>query len=203
MIKKYLIVLLILTAAFSTVPAEGFKLERAVINYKITGNNTEFIGNGTMEMAFDKFGKYMSTTMKSNEMSTTTIITPDSEYMINWNEKTAMDLKSLGSMGGMMENDQFDMDIDEAEMGTVVGTETIIGKKCTIYLNKEDGGQAKYWLWEGMPLKVVTEYEGMKTTMEATSVSTPSSIPASKFQVPKGIEIQKMPSFSFPMPKMN
>ena len=148
MIKKYLTVMLILTAAFTAVQAEGFKLERAVINYKITGNNTEFMGNGTMEMAFDRFGEYMSTTMKSNEMNTTTIITPDSEYMINWNDKTAMDLKSLGSMGGMMENEQPDMEIDEDDMGTPVGTETILGKKCTIYLKKEDGGQAKYWLWE-------------------------------------------------------
>ncbi|MDX9800234.1 MAG: DUF4412 domain-containing protein [Spirochaetia bacterium] len=201
--KKYLIAMLILTAAFSAVSADGFKIERAVINYKITGTDTDFIDNGTMEMAFDKFGQYMSTTMKSSELSTTTIITPDSQYMINWNEKIAMDLESFGEMGDMMDDDQFDMDIDEDEMGTPIGTETILGKKCTIYLDKDDDGQVKFWVWQGLPLKVVTEYEGMKTTMEATSVSTPSSIPASKFQVPKGIEIQKMPSFSFPMPNMN
>ncbi len=195
---KRLFFVIIILALTQTVFAKGFEAERAIINYKISSSDQEFMGNGTMEIAYDKFGKYMSTTTKTKEMNATTIISPEGEYLINWDDKTAMDLKSFG--GGINEEA---IVLEKEDEGEIIGNENIIGKNCTIHFYQDENGWEKYWLWQGIPLKVVSEIEGMKTTVEATSVSTPSSIPAAKFKVPKDVEIQKMPSFSFPLPGMN
>jgi hypothetical protein len=147
----------------------------------------EYMGNGTMEIAFDSFGKYVATTSKTREMDVTTIISPDGDYMINWIDKTGMDISGFGDI----KEDGFDF--EKEDDGEIIGSETILGKNCDIHLYKDEYGSEKLWLWQGVPLKVVSDMEGIITTMEATAVSTPASIPASKFKVPAGIEILKMP----------
>lgn len=194
--KKWITIMVLLAVLAPSAFAKGFGIERAIINYKVTSSDQQYMGNGTMEIAYDKFGQYMATTTKAGGINATTIISPDGEYMINWDDKTAMDLSMFGDMGDDM------LDLEKEDEGKIIGTETVLGKKCTVHLYQDDEGTEKYWLWEGIPLRMISEFDGIKTTMEATSVSTPSSIPASKFTVPKGIEIQKMPSFSFPVPGM-
>jgi len=190
--KKILIIMIIAAALLSvqSLSAEGPKIEKAIIAYKVTSTDQEYMGNGTMEIAYDNFGKYMATTSITGEMNVTTIISPEGDYMINWNDKTGMDLSAFGDM----KEDGFDFEKDDE--GEKIGTETILGKNCEIRLYKDEYGWEKLWLWQGVPLKVVSDSEGIVTTMEATAVSTPASIPPSKFKVPAGIEILKMPGLN-------
>lgn len=196
--KKVLILtaVLLLAVTFSNSFCEkNYEIEKAIITYKLSGMQT-----GTMEITFDKYGEYVSmTTNVPGQGKSTTIMTPDESYMINWNEKTAMDLSMFGE--DMMEDDSMGMDADFENKAKIVGKEKILGKNATIYLYKpEEGGTAKYWIWKSVMLKTVTEINGMSSVMEATSLKTPSSIPAKTFKVPAGIKKQGMPSFSLPIP---
>ncbi len=170
---------------------KNYGVEKAIITYKISGAMS-----GTMEITFDKYGEYTSMTTQTPEGKITNISTPDKDYMINWEEKTAMDMSMFGE--GMMEDESMDLEVEED--AEIIGEETLLGKKCSIYLYKDEDGSSKSWVWENIVLKAVSESEGMTTTMLATDLKTPASIPASTFKVPGNIKIQKMPSFSLPVP---
>ncbi len=191
-----LIAVLLTTVIFSNSFCEkNYEVEKAIIKYKLTG-----MVSGTMGMTFDKYGKYVSVTTESSEASKTTMImTPDNTYMIDWSSKTAMDLSAMG--GDIMDDSSPDPDIDYDVDAKKIGTEKILGKKASIYLYKpEEGGSIKYWVWKNIMLKSITDMNGMKSTMTATSLKTPSSIPAKTFKIPAGITVQGMPSFSLPIP---
>lgn len=185
---------LLLAVTFSNSFCEkNYEIEKAIITYKLSGMQT-----GTMEIAFDKHGEYVSmTTNVPGHGKSTTIMTPDESWMIDWNKETAMDLNMLGDM----EDDGMGIESDLENESKIVGKEKILGKNATIYLYKpEEGGTAKYWIWKSVMLKTVTEINGISSIMEATSLKTPSSIPAKTFKVPKNIKKQGMPSFSLPIP---
>ena len=187
---------LILAFTFSNSYCEKtYEIEKAIVKYKLSGMMT-----GTMEITFDKYGEYVSTTTESSQAGKTTfIMTPDSSYMINWQQKTAMDMSMMGE--DMMEEDDPSADIDFDAEAKKLGTEVILGKKATIYLYKpEEGGTMKYWVWKNIMLKSVADINGMKSTTEAISLKTPKSIPAKTFKVPSNIKTQAMPSFSLPIP---
>ena len=174
---------------------KNYELEKAIINYRMSGMMT-----GTMELIFDKYGDYISTTTESPDTPKSTIIeTPETTYMINWNDKIAMD---MGRMDEDMMDDSFPEEADDFEANsTKAGTEKILGKNAAVYIYKpEEGGTVKYWIWKGLMLKSITEIDGMTSTIEATSLETPGSIPAKTFKVPAGITVQKLPSFSLPIP---
>ncbi len=196
--KKVLLLTAVLLFVFifsNSFCEKSYEIEKAIVNYKMTG-----IMSGTMELIFDKYGEYVSTTTESpGTPKSTMIMTPDSSYMINWEDKTAMDMGMMGE--GMMEDEGPESDIDFEDEAKKVGTETILGKKATVYLYEpEEGGKAKYWVWKNIMLKSESEINGMKSTMEATSLKTPGSIPSKTFKVPSNIKVQKMPSFSLPIP---
>ena len=77
---------------------------------------------------------------------------------------------------------------------TVVGTETIDGKVCTVVQYSVDGQTMKMWLWQdhGIPIRVeVTTAQGM-TVMEYKNIQF-VDIPDSMFALPAGVEIIQMP----------
>ena len=190
----FLTSVLFLALTFSNSYCEKkYEIEKAVITYKISG-----MMSGTMELIFDKYGEYVSTTMENPGSSkTTTLMTPENTYMINWQDKTAMDL----GMFGESEDADPAADVDFESEAKKMGTEKILGKTATIYLYKpEEGGSAKYWVWKNIMLKSITEMNGIKSVMEATSLKTPGTIPAETFKVPANIKMQAMPSFSLPIP---
>jgi len=75
------------------------------------------------------------------------------------------------------------------------GKETILGKDCAIYGMKENvDGQdivMKVWIWEGIPMKSESSVSGIDVTMEALEIKVNIEVPASKFQVPKGVKMEK------------
>ena len=73
-----------------------------------------------------------------------------------------------------------------------VGTEEILGRKCTKYtLEVVYGGQTTYstvWIWKGIPLKNETSSNGMViVTEQATEIQENAEVPAMKFLVPEGV----------------
>ena len=73
-----------------------------------------------------------------------------------------------------------------------VGTEEILGRKCTKYtLEVVYGGQTTYstvWIWKGIPLKNETSSNGMViVTEQATEIQENAEVPAGKFLVPEGV----------------
>lgn len=68
------------------------------------------------------------------------------------------------------------------------GTETILGKKCTIWK-----GMNTIWAWKGLVLKSETNIMGMKIAETATSIKTDINVPASKFEIPSDYNVQEAP----------
>lgn len=75
-----------------------------------------------------------------------------------------------------------------------VGTETVLGKTCDKYTIDYKKQQMKgyYLVWNGIALKTELTMMGMKTVVEVTKINENASIPADKFEIPKGIKIQSM-----------
>jgi len=75
--------------------------------------------------------------------------------------------------------------------GKKIGTETIDGKVCNIYLypKKAFGIETKMWIWRDKKIPVKTETEF--TTTEYKNISF-EDIPSSEFELPKGVEITEM-----------
>jgi len=73
-----------------------------------------------------------------------------------------------------------------------VGTQSFLGKTCDKYTIdfKKQQMKGSYLVWNGIALKTEMTVMGMKTTIEATKIEENPTIPADKFEVPKGIKIQ-------------
>jgi len=67
-------------------------------------------------------------------------------------------------------------------------TETIAGKKCEIW----KGSLGRIWIWKSLALKSETVVLGINITETAVSVKINTSVPASKFEIPKGIDVQNV-----------
>ena len=65
-------------------------------------------------------------------------------------------------------------------------TEIIAGKKCEIW----KGDLGRIWVWKSLALKSETNILGVSIVEVAVSVKIDISIPSSKFEVPRGIEIE-------------
>ena len=71
-------------------------------------------------------------------------------------------------------------------------TETIVGKKCEIW----KGALGRIWIWKSLALKSETVVLGINITETAVSVKINTSVPASKFEVPNGIDIQEIKTYN-------
>ncbi len=67
-------------------------------------------------------------------------------------------------------------------------TETILGKKCEIW----QGSLGEICVWKGLALRTKTKIIGMKMEEVATKITIDTKISASKFEVPKDMEIQEV-----------
>ncbi len=84
---------------------------------------------------------------------------------------------------------------------TVVGTETIDAKLCTVVEYVDPEGKVKTWLWQkqGLPVRMeVTTTEGISRTDWKNFDF--GDIPDDKFELPTGVEIMEMPGGMPPMP---
>ena len=208
--KKIIVsILIIRIISFSVVYAEQTKryaIKSGHIVYELTGNVT-----GEKEVWFDDYGmksyeeENTSTTIKMFGITNTekehSIIIMDGEtfYDIDMVTNTCYKgtLPSIEQMqnlaNDMTEAEQKQMadDIMKSLDGQKLGEETFLGKTCEVM---EVTG-IKSWIYNGITLKTEANIMGIVSNETATKFEENVKVPASKFDPPKGITYEEMPSF--------
>jgi hypothetical protein len=181
-----------------------FDVKSGKIEYKIEGKT-----KGTKTLWFDDYGRYQYeytvTTTKMFGMTTKSesLKIRDKEWMydINLVDKTgtkmhvdqanqmlnvATDATTDEQLKKFGEDIQKDMDIKDG------GTETILGRSCKVTTSGKLN--SKTWEYKRIFLKTTADLGGVlgSSNEEAISFEENISIPASKFSVPSGIEIQEI-----------
>ncbi|MGD0712082.1 MAG: hypothetical protein ABR968_12995 [Bacteroidales bacterium] len=77
---------------------------------------------------------------------------------------------------------------------TKQGTEVVLGKTCDKYFMDDPTLKMKstYCVWNGIPLKSEVDMGGMKATVTATKIQENVSVPADRFEIPKGITVREI-----------
>jgi hypothetical protein len=156
--------------------------------------------NGTMTMTWINHGKKFRQDMKlsvgqqGKQMSINSWTVADGGYIYTYQPSMgqqvmrmkmpkemaaagALGLPSPGAAGG----------------GKVVGKGKILGYPCEIRTVGPGGkqGQAKLWIWNGMPLKMeAAGPQGQGMTMVATRVETAPKVSLGDFKVPAGYQVR-------------
>ncbi len=75
------------------------------------------------------------------------------------------------------------------------GTETILGKNCTVYSMNFNGGQmaGTVSVWNGIPLKMEMGNKEGKITLLATSIDEHPVLPAGEFEIPNDVTFHETP----------
>ncbi|NOU47683.1 MAG: hypothetical protein HOO86_11565 [Bacteroidales bacterium] len=181
-----------------------FDVKSGKIEYKIEGKT-----NGTKTLWFDDYGRYQyehtvtSTKMFGMTTKAESLKIRDKEWMydINLVEKTGTKMhvdnanEMLNGVTDATTDDQLkkfgedmqkDMDMKDG------GTESFLGRTCKVTTSGKLN--SKTWEYKRIFLKSTVELGGIlgSSNEEATSFEENISIPASKFTVPSGIEIQEI-----------
>lgn len=198
--KKNLLLIMVILFALEGF-AQNYKryaFKSGIIKYKYEGKTT-----GTEVLYFDDYGKkeakYSNTVTKmlgvKSYENTITILNGD--QVINYDEKTGKATKSTNPAIHAFTTDE-DMDYEEYAIEMMkslgfekVGTETVLGKNCDVW-----EGMGTIYTWKGLSIKSNTKIMGMNINIIATDVQTNVRIPASKFELPAGVEVNTMNNFS-------
>lgn len=181
-----------------------FDVKSGKIEYKIEGKT-----KGTKTLWFDDYGRFQYehtvTTTKMFGMTTKEerLRIRDKEWMYDLNlvDKTGtkMHVDQANEMLNVVtdattdeqlkkfgEDVQKDMDMKDG------GIETILGRQCKVTTSGKLN--SKYWEYKRIPLKMSVDFGGMlgSSNEEAISFEENISVPASKFSVPSGFEIQEI-----------
>lgn len=171
----------------------------AKIEYRISGKTS-----GKEVLYFKDYGrteaKYNESVLEMgngdlSESHYFTLIKDQWAYNINLKENSGT--KSKSSLHPFFAEVYDSLDIDKAlesyfqEIGgEIIGTDTILGKKCNVWEMKKY--QGKIWIWENIPLK--NEYgmaEGSVSTV-ATKIEVNIDIPDKVFDIPENISIYEI-----------
>ena len=149
-----------------------YEVKCAVVKYKYTEGKV----TGQQERAFDNYGKLERRHEKTSKLETYLYIRDNKNYNLNVKKKT-MTVKADNQLNFRNPNESRIKKTDKRK------TATILGKTCTLYQTSS----SDYWVWKGIVLKKVDhKKDGTQAIIEATSIQTPTSLPASTFEVPKG-----------------
>lgn len=202
-------IMLVLPIVASAIDIKKYQVKSGIIEYKIEGTI-----NGTETVYFDDYGikeaRLTKTVVKifgiSNETETLTITDKEWNYNIDLKEKTGTKMKNeqmKQMLDGLTqkEYEEFGKKMMTEMGGKLVGNESILGYNCEVWDVSKIS--SKTWNYKYVPLKTEVNMMGA-TTYLATSFKENVSIPADKFQVPKGIKVteQEMPEGEMDMFKM-
>jgi len=146
------------------------------------------------------------TKTESAFMGQTTIVIIDNEEMVMYSYDPAQNTvykADIGESQAVSGTESFE-DVFEKYNPTIVGTEIIDGKMCTVIEYETEGiaVSTKMWIWQeyGSPIKVESTQSiaGRSTTMvmEMKNIKF-GSIPDSEFELPEGAEIREFePGFT-------
>ncbi len=158
---------------------------------------------------------------KTKDIDSLQIIDPDYVYILDLVEKKGIKIRNSKQYGKASYESLSDeekkafhnrmekrniISLDLLSLGTKIGTDKILGRKCDVYEAGEkptdenlpealEGGRGskyvKSWIWSNakIPLKVITEGVGYKNKLVATKIEENVEIPESIFSVPAGVEV--------------
>lgn len=152
---------------------------------------------GTMKQVVNMFGQKTTTTtyfdeygaLTCSEVSSplgdiATIIRDGMAYMVNLSDKSVQKNAAPKSVNYLDLNDEIVSKYKIQE----VGKDKVCGKECVKYSEQiEQMGQtAKVTVsvWQGIPLKTVTEISGVKVTVETISLDLETVVESYHFEVP-------------------
>ncbi|MCD6545009.1 MAG: hypothetical protein J7K34_10935 [Flavobacteriaceae bacterium] len=172
-----------------------FPFKSGIIEYQKTGKT-----KGTTTKYIDEYGYKQADYGESitkifghkTEEKEETILIGPTVYTINYKENTVNKGKNpvyetyANSKGNYDELGKKSMKaLGFSDTGE---TETILGKKCEIW----KGSLGEICIWKGLALKTKTKIFGMKMEEVATKINIDTKVSASKFEIPKGMEIQEI-----------
>lgn len=170
-----------------------YSIKSGIIEYKYSG-----VRSGKSILYFDDYG--LKSAMK-NEISTQyskdnnwVISLKDEQYTYDPakpNEGTKMKNPLLEGFFEMQQTD-FDKFVEEfySRMGyKKVGTEKYLGKDCIAY----KGELGKILIWNGILLYTETDFSGVKSKQEATSIKVNIPVDKKYFEIPKNTKFKEVP----------
>ena len=141
---------------------------------------------------FDNYGnlQYSRTkmSMMGMDIDMGTLQRDGKTYMINYSDKTVQDGQSMGM--GRQDINYLNLTEEVIAKNKIkeVGEEEVSGKPCKVYTTEvSQMGQTvevKVYVWEGIPMKTVTNAMGMEIVAKVVDVKE-GAVDASLFEVPK------------------
>ncbi len=174
-----------------------YTVKSGIIEYKYSGSMS-----GTETVYFDNYGqketKYQNIEVSimgtKQKMNKTIYSTLESIITVDNNTKTGMKIpnpiNSVLPKDKKQEVKDLGIKLMEKMGAKKVGNEKVLDKDCEVW---EMMGN-KFYIWNGFMIKSDVNMMGMKTTVIATKIELDVNVPADKFEVPKDIKFQKMPS---------
>jgi hypothetical protein len=181
----------------------GYKLfpfKSAIVEYKYEGNSkgshVKYIDNYGYKQADYADAETKVFGMVSKEKSAV-IKNGPKIYTIDYKTKTAnVGVNDLYE-SYMNSTDKNSNDIGEQAMHDLGfeysgRNEVVMGKNCKVY----EGSLGEIWVWNNLPLKSNTRVLGIKVTETATKLEIDASVPNSKFEIPKNIEVNDVSAYA-------
>lgn len=174
----------------------------AVKRYEVKSGYIKYENtHGTEELYWKNFGeqeaRYQDATVSVFGMTKTTrtVNIIDGKwgysYELGSNTATKIDheemMKQVMGAKGQQPRD-FSEQMLEAFGAQKVGTDTVLGKKTTVY-NLTDFGDYKVWVYKGLALKAEMQMMGFDFSMKAVEFKENASIDQAKLSLPAGIQI--------------
>lgn len=199
LIKKVFTLFIITVFVFSqTVNAQKtslkpYKIKSGIIEYKYSG-----IRSGKSILYFDDYGlkSAMKNEIKSEYKNDNSwVISLKEEQYIFDPAKPDEGIKMKNPLlEGFFEMQQSDFDkfVEEfySKMGfKKTGTEKYLGKDCIVYR----GELGKVLIWDGIMLFMESDFGGMKSRQEATSIKINVPVDQKYFIIPKNIKFKEAP----------
>ncbi len=194
------IIMAILLGGFSLFSHAGnlenmkfYEIEEGRIDYAMTGVNT-----GTESMEWNNWGRKTARRTKGTmsmmgiTQSLDQLMFTDGRWVYNVNQTdntaTKMENPMFKDMAHRKDLDMMKVGADfmKAMEGKIVGTETIIGKKCDMWEMKQM--MTKTCIWRGIPLKTISGMPGMEVTQTAVHLNL-GSVPDKRVSLPASVKV--------------
>lgn len=203
--KKYfaiLMVMIFLMAEHAEAVAKRYQIKSGIVKYKISGQS-----NGTEEFYWNGFGqkeaRHTETTVNifGIKQRTRSLLIIDGNWAYSYNPKTNTATKinyqeMTKNMAGKTLAGYSDSMI-EAYGGKKVGTEKVLGKKCTVY-ELTNFNNYKVWIWKGLPLKMESNFMEFDYLMEAVDIQENAHFDQAKLTLPNGARIEEIKAGDMP-----
>lgn len=178
--------LLVMAIAASAQENKHYEIKSGILK-----QTTEVMGRKTESVSyFDDFGALQASRSKveipgSAPMDVATIQKEGKMFMVNYTSGQVQEIPMQESVNYLDLTDEI---VDKYKI-VKAGEEEILGRMCAKYSEEvsQMGQTAKVtvWVWKGIPIKNVTEIQGMSITTEVTEIVEDAMVLPQVFDIPE------------------